>query len=125
MNPLLVFYILTFFIIDLSLNSCVLTKIYLFLIVAYWILYAVISKSKFHDTLRKWYMASYSQSYNPSIFSSVKFNLENAKKFIAEHSEKIGKKISITLFFSKVLGECLDLIPEANIAIRYGKVIFE
>jgi hypothetical protein len=123
MNPLLVFYILTFFIIDISLNSCMLTKIYLFFLVGYWVLYFFIGKSRFHDTLRKWYLASYSQSYNPSIFSSVKLNLENAKKFIEEHSNKIGKKISFTLFFTKVLGECLELLPEANLAIRYGKVI--
>ena len=122
MNPLLIFYILTFFIIDITINSCMLTKIYMYFLIGYWAFYFFVGKSRFHDSLRKWYLASYSHSYNPSIFSSVKLNIENAKKFIEEHSNKIGKKISLTLFFSKVLGECLDLYPESNLAIRYGKV---
>lgn len=121
MNPLMVFYILTFFIIDILINEKKLTTIYLVLIAGYWIFYFLVGKSGFHNSMRKWSLATYSQSYDPSVYAKLKYDLSQAKAFMEEHSAKIGKKITYTLFFAKILGEALHLHPETNLAIRFGK----
>ena len=122
MNPLMVFFIFTLFLTDIMVNQQKLTHIFSFLFFSYWIFYFFVKKCEYYDSSRKLQLASYSQSFDPSVYAKTKFILKNTKKFIEEQFNLNGKKITYTLFFTKVIAECLKLIPEGNIAIRFGKV---
>ena len=122
MNPLIIFFILALFINDILFNSKRLTYLYLFSVISY-ALFCILRKDSLYDTPeRKWNLASYSQSHDPSVYAKVKLDVKNAKTFIEEQFKITGKKISYTLFFAKALSECIKNLPEANIAIRFGKV---
>ena len=122
MNPLMVFFILSLFIVDIIYNEKRLFIINILFVISYWIGNFFLQNSRYHDNNRNLQLASYSQSYDPSIYARIKLNLINVKKFIEEQFAINGKNITYTLFFVKVFAEVLKLVPEANIAIRFGKV---
>jgi hypothetical protein len=65
-------------------------------------------------------MAAFDQSFDPSVYAKVKFDLTKAKTFIEDLSKKTGKKITLTVFWIKVVGEVFKNIPECNEMIRFG-----
>lgn len=122
MNPLIIFFIISIFINDVLFNSKRLTYLYLFAVISYSI-FCFLRKNSIYDTPeRKWNLASYSQSQDASVYAKVKLDVKNVKIFIEEQFKITGKKISLTLFFTKAISECIKLFPEANVAIRFGKV---
>lgn len=65
-------------------------------------------------------MAGYNQSFDPTIYAKVYFDLTKAKEFIKKLEQETGKKITITLFWIKVVGEVFHNLPECNEIIRFG-----
>jgi hypothetical protein len=123
MNPMMIFFILTIFVNDILFNYSRLTKIYFVFVIIYWVIYALVGKSNYHDPNRKWLLASYSQSYDPSVYAKIKLDVKKVREFIEEQFNKTGKKISYVLYFTKILAEAFKEIPETNIAINFGKIV--
>jgi hypothetical protein len=120
MNALIVFFFIAMILEDFLFEDGVLLK-YLFRgIFIYWIFYYIMDKSCFHNVYKKLAMASYSQSYDPTIYVKLKFQTAKAKEYIENLEKKTGKKISITMFFAKCCGEVLKKYPEFNQALKYG-----
>lgn len=65
-------------------------------------------------------MAGYNQSFDPTIYAKVKFDLTKAREFMTKKEKETGKKISITLFWIKVVAEVFNNLPECNEIIRFG-----
>ena len=65
-------------------------------------------------------MAAFDQSFDPTVYAQVLFDITKAKQFIKQMSEKTGKKITLTVFWIKVVGEVFKRIPECNEMIRFG-----
>ena len=59
-------------------------------------------------------MTGYNQSFDPTIYAKVKFDLTKAREFKAKKEKETGKKISITLFWIKVVAEVFNNLPECN-----------
>ena len=120
MNPLLVFFFVAMIIDDYLFQE---GKFYKYLICSvniYWIFYYMIEKSPYHSASRKLSLASYSQSYDPTVYTRVKFDVSRTKEFINKLEEKTGKKITYTLFVTKVFAEALTKYTDFNQAIKFG-----
>jgi len=122
MNPLIVLFFLSLAIEDFFFRNSYLIKYYLWSIIAYTIFNIFSPKSEFHSPARKLLLASYSHSYDPSAYVKIKPEITKAKEYLDKLSEKIGKKITWTLFTTKVIGMVIKKYPEMNHAIKFGKM---
>lgn len=122
MNPLIVLFFLSLAIEDFFFRSGCLVKYYIWSIIAYTILNIFSPKSQYHSPARKLLLASYSHSYDPSAYVKIKPEITKAKEYLDKLSEKIGKKITWTLFTTKVIGMVINKYPEINSAIKFGKL---
>src|SRR5690242_8100724 len=113
MNPLMVLFFVSLFVDDYIFRNGALLKYYISSIVIYY-LFSTFMKSKFDTPNRKLLMSAFGQSMDSTIYGSVKININKAKQFIQNISEKEGKKISMTLFFSKVAGEVFNKFPHCD-----------
>lgn len=120
MNPLIVFFFAALFIDDYFFKDGKLLKYYITATFLYWIVYFCSAKSQYHSPQKKLIMASYSQSYDPTIYGSLKPNIAKAKIFIDQLEKKTGKKITWTLFFAKIVSEIFAKYPEFNQTIKFG-----
>jgi len=120
MNPLLVFFFVAMIIDDYLFKEGKFYKYLLSSVLIYWVFYYMIEKSPYHSASRKLSLASYSQSYDPTVYTRVKFDVSRTKEFIKKLEEKLGKKITYTLFLTKVFGEALSKHTDFNQAIQFG-----
>ncbi len=120
MNPLLVFFFVAMIIDDYLFKEGKFYKYLLSSVIIYWIFYYMIEKSPYHSASRKLSLASYSQSYDPTVYTRVKFDVSRTKEFIKKLEEKTGKKITYTLFLTKVFAEALTKYTDFNQAIKFG-----
>lgn len=122
MNPLLVLFFLSLAIEDFFFRSGALVKYYFWSIIAYAIFNIFSPKSEYHSPARKLLLASYSHSYDPTAYVKIKPEITKAKEYLDKLSEKLGKKITWTLFTTKVIGMVIKKYPEMNYAIKFGKM---
>ena len=120
MNPLIVNFILAMLIEDYLFREGKFLKYYLYSILLYSLFYYFNQKSTYHTYSKKYNMAAFDQSFDPTVYAKVKFDLTKAKTFIEDLSKKTGKKITLTVFWIKVVGEVFKNIPECNEMIRFG-----
>jgi hypothetical protein len=120
MNPLIVLFFLAIFLEDYIFKEGKLVRYYFWAIIIYWVFYYFNQKSIYNSASKKLLMATYSQSYDPTIYGKLKLDTSKAREFIAKLETKIGKKISMTLFLTKIIGEVFSQYPECNQAIRFG-----
>ena len=120
MNPLFSLFILALFIEDYIFREGKYWKMYLYAIGLYTLFYTFQHRSTFHSPNKKFNMAGYNQSFDPTIYAKVKFDLTKAREFMAKKEKETGKKISITLFWIKVVAEVFNNLPECNEIIRFG-----
>lgn len=120
MNPLMVFFFMAMFVDDYLFREGKLFKYYISSIFLYWIFYYFHQKSRYHSASRKLLLASYSQSYDPTIYAKLKLNMSKVKDFLINYEKRTGKKLSITMLFVKVLAEVFQEYPEINHALRFG-----
>jgi hypothetical protein len=122
MNPLVVLFFTAMMIDDYIFKEGKFIKYMLYSIIIYWIFCYFSTKSIYHSASRKLLLASYSQSYDPSVYSKVNFDLAYSKKFLSEYENRTGKKISLTLFFTKVLADAIKKYPEFNRCLKFGSL---
>lgn len=120
MNPLFSLFILAMFIEDYICREGKFIKMYLYAIGLYSLFYMFQQRSTFHSPTKKFNMAGYNQSFDPTIYAKVKFDLTKAREFMKKKEKETGKKISITLFWIKIVAEVFNNLPECNEIIRFG-----
>ena len=120
MNPLIVNFILAMFIEDYLFREGKFLKYYLYSLLFYSLFYYFHHRSTYHTYSKKYNMAAFDQSFDPTVYAQVLFDITKAKQFIKQMSEKTGKKITLTVFWIKVVGEVFKRIPECNEMIRFG-----
>lgn len=122
MNPLIVLFFLSLIIEDFIFRNGLLIKYYIYSICGY-VLFVIFSpKSDFHSPARKLLLASYSHSYDPTVYTKLKVEVSKTKEYLEKLNERIGKKISWSIFVSKIVGICVNKFPEINHAIKFGKL---
>jgi len=122
MNPLIVLFFVSLAIEDFFFRNGYLVKYYIYSIIAYTIFNIFSPQSQYHSPARKLLLASYSHSYDPSAYVKIKPEITKAKEYLEKLSEKIGKKITWSLFVTKVIGMVIKKYPEINHALKFGKL---
>lgn len=84
MNPLFSLFILALFIEDYIFREGKYWKMYLYAIGLYTLFYTFQHRSTFHSPNKKFNMAGYNQSFDPTIYAKVKFDLTKAREFMAK-----------------------------------------
>jgi hypothetical protein len=123
MNALLVLFFVTFIINDWFFKDGGFLKIYLSFFVLYFIIYLFTKKDKIHSTYKHLMLAIFSQSYDPTVYAKLEYNVDNAKKYIEEYQKKMGIKITWTQFVMKAFAIALKKVPDFNLAIKCGKLV--
>jgi len=70
---------------------------------------------------RRLAIGSWGSQGDPTIYGVVEVNAEKALAFIAAEKARTGKKITINHFVGKVFAKIMELHPEMNCEIRWGK----
>jgi hypothetical protein len=122
MNPLIVLFFVSLIIDDLLFRNGYFVKYYFWSIIAYTIFIFFSPSSELCDPERKFLIASYSHSYDPSAYVKINPEITKAKEYLDKLSEKIGKKITWTLFVTKVVAMVVNKYPDINHTIKYGKL---
>jgi hypothetical protein len=65
-------------------------------------------------------MAYFSQSFDPTVYCSLKVDTAKAKEFIQKMEKETERKISMALLFTKIAGDVLNKYPETNQALKFG-----
>jgi pyruvate/2-oxoglutarate dehydrogenase complex dihydrolipoamide acyltransferase (E2) component len=99
-----------------------LIKYLLYTTISYWIFYSFVPKTPYQTASKKLAIASYSQSYDPTIYTRMNLETKNAKAFLEKLEKETGKKFTLTLFFAKCAGEIYNKFPEINVAMRFGSL---
>lgn len=121
MNPLIVLFILSIALEDYFYRQGTYFRLFFYSICIYWLFYLFQTRSAFHSPNKKFNMAAYSQSFDPTIYAKVNFNVSEALKFINEYNLKLkNKTIGIFHYWIKVVGEVFKSLPECNEVIRFG-----
>lgn len=122
MNPLIVLFFLALSLEDYIFRNGFLLKYYFYSIIIYWIFYILTPSSQYNTAERKLALAGYSNSTDPTVYGKLKPEITKAKKFLDNLNNKVGKKITWTLFTTKVFALCIQKFPEINNAIKFGKL---
>lgn len=120
MNPLLVFFFISMMLDDLIFKGGNLIKYLIYTSLIYWVFCIFFPKTPYQTASKKLAIASYSQSYDPTIYTRMNLETKNAKLFLEKLEKETGKKYTLTLFFAKCAGEIYNKFPEINVSMRYG-----
>lgn len=121
MNPLIVLFFISLILDDFFFKQGKFLKYYLSSIIAYTLFYIYIGGSKLNTPYRKLLIAGFPQSYDSVVYGVIKPDVSKVKDYIEKYYQKTGKKLSITLFFSKLMGRVISEFPTFNNAIKFGK----
>jgi hypothetical protein len=122
MNPMIVLFFISLAIEDFFFRNGDLLKYYISSILVYAIFNIFTPESKYNSPQRKFVMADFSHSSDPSVYCKLKPEVTKASIFLEKLSQKIGKKITWNLLVTKIMGLSIEKYPEINCAIRYGKL---
>ena len=120
MNPIIACFIAALFVDDYIFKEGKYFKMYMYAIGIYSVIYYLQHKSTYHSFTKKYNMAAFNQSFDPTVYAKVLFDITKAKKFYTELSKKTGKRINLSVFWIKVVGEVFNRLPECNETIRFG-----
>jgi pyruvate/2-oxoglutarate dehydrogenase complex dihydrolipoamide acyltransferase (E2) component len=70
---------------------------------------------------RRLAMGSWKSPNNPTLYGMLEVNVEAALKYIEEMRAQTSEKLTITHYIGKVFAKVLELHPELNCEIRFGK----
>ena len=64
----------------------------------------------------------WSSPYDPQILGLMEFSVVKIKEFLTEYSNKVGYKVGITIFLTKIAGLVLKKFNNINGNVVFGKV---
>lgn len=123
MNALLVLFFLAIILNDYFYKEGYFVKVFLTLFSGYLVIYIFTNKSTYHNSYKNLLLAIFSQSYDPTVYAKLEFNVAKAKEYIADYEKRFGLKLSWTLFTTKIIGMAVKDQPFFNSSIRCGKLI--
>jgi hypothetical protein len=122
MNTMMIFFFTSLILEDYFYRDGMLWSFLIKSVIFCWIFSTLVKKGKSHTVEKKILMASYTQSYDPTIYVKMKFDIKNAKEFLEKIEKTSNKKISMTLYMAKCLAELFKKYPDFNKAIKFGNL---
>lgn len=120
MNALIILFIISYL---LYAFNCDLSFIYLYLglIFVYTVFTQyVFCKTPFNSFRNKTTVSSWGSPNDSHLYGKVKLNVTEIESYLETLSNKLGKKITFTIYSIKLLSIILSKFPELNSYIKYG-----
>ena len=98
-------------------------KYYFGILIPYYLITQVFFfNSKFNTLKKKVFISMWGQPYDPMVIGTMKLNINNLQVYLQEYSKKVGIKIGLTCFITKVGSLILKKFKSINGNVALGKV---
>jgi hypothetical protein len=74
------------------------------------------------SSFRRMALGTWTTAYDPTVYGSMALPMEAASKYMAEFTEKTGRRITVTHLMAKAVGEMFAEVPDANAVIRWNRI---
>ncbi len=74
------------------------------------------------SSFRKVAIGSWQTAYDPSVYGSLEFRMDDAVKYIAEFRRITGRRLTISHVMAKVAAMALAACPDANAVMRWNRI---
>ena len=123
MNALKVLFIIAFTLYMLYYEQTF-WKYYLGILIPYYLFTQLFFyNSKYNSLKKKVFIAMWCSPYDPQILGSMEINVNKIKDFMEEYSKKVGYKVGLTIFLTKLSGLLLKKFKQINGNVVFGKVL--
>jgi len=122
MNALKILFIIAFVLYTLIFETAFWGYFLSFLIPYYLVTQILLFNDQTNTLKKKALISMWCSPYDPQILGTMSFNLNKLKSFLEEYSKKVGYKVGITCFYTKLAGVILQKFPQINGNIVFGKV---
>jgi hypothetical protein len=122
MNALICLFFITYGIYAMF-NNIRFWLIYISLLALYYFLTQVkYFKTAITSIRRKIIVALWGPLNDPQLYAKVKLDITKIEPYLAEKSQEIGEKLTLTIFIIKLISMVLKRYPDLYGYIRFGKV---
>jgi len=122
MNSILVLFFISFLSYSLF-NNIKFIVIYLILVGLYtYITQFLFFKNAVNSIRRKVMIGSWTQSFDPQVYSKVNIDISKVEPYLEQKSKEIGEKLTLTTYTIKLISILLKKYPEICGFIKHGKV---
>lgn len=74
------------------------------------------------SSFRKIALGTWATTYDPSVYGSMDFRMDEAMRYIAEFREKKGRRLTVSHLMAKAAAAALVACPDANAILRFNRV---
>jgi len=74
------------------------------------------------SSFRKIAIGSWETTYDPSVYGSLEFRMDDAMRYIAEFRRITGRRLTVSHLMAKVAAMALAACPDANAIMRWNRI---
>src|SRR5580692_5956630 len=74
------------------------------------------------SSFRKIAIGSWQTAYDPSVYGSLEFRMDDVMRYIADFRRVTGRRLTISHVMAKVAAMALAACPDANAVMRYNRI---
>ena len=123
MNAIFIIFYISIILYDSLFKEAKIVSIFFNLTVLYSIIYFFTRRSEVHNHYKHLLLGIFSQSYDPTVYAKLEFEIDESLKFIKDYEQKHGVKISLTVLVCKIIAMAMKKHPNFNSAIKCGRLV--
>ncbi|MCO4763934.1 MAG: 2-oxo acid dehydrogenase subunit E2 [Myxococcales bacterium] len=81
-----------------------------------------LSKKENLSSFRRIAIGTWRTTGDPSVYGSLKLDMDETLRYMAEFREKTGRRLTITHMMAKAVGGVLEAMPDANAIMRFNRI---
>ena len=74
------------------------------------------------SSFRKIAIGSWQTAYDPSVYGSLEFRMDDAMRYLAEFRRVTGRRLTVSHMLAKVAAMALEACPDANAVLRFNRI---
>jgi len=74
------------------------------------------------SSFRRIAIGTWKTAYDPTVYGSMKLEMDETLRYMAEFREKTGRRLTITHMMAKAVGGVLEAMPDANAIMRFNRL---
>jgi pyruvate/2-oxoglutarate dehydrogenase complex dihydrolipoamide acyltransferase (E2) component len=74
------------------------------------------------SSFRKIALGSWQTAYDPSVYGSLDFRMDDAMRYIAEFRASTGRRLTVSHLLAKATAMALAACPDANAVLRWNRI---
>ena len=81
-----------------------------------------LEKKTDYSSFRKIAIGTWSTTYDPSVYGTLRLRMDLAAQYIEEYRKKTGKRLTVSHMMAKATAALLAEIPDANAILRFNRI---